>query len=262
MMQKIVAFALVFTMCACLCACSDDAVMELTDDTSITNSGQCENLTSAEETRIVGNSHITKQQLFDRYGGGFSLRRSFGLNNMELIRFQFDETSVKRQHLDSMKDDVPTHTGTWEIVDGELVITGEWNETFTLDLDANTAISKTDGEVYRIPERDDSLTQYGVLQEVVLTWGFPIELRMFEGMEVTIVTLWEDHAERAWKNNNQQTMDENLSWSIDGDCLTVSGDLEESFIIDIESGTAISQSSGTEYRILVMKDGECSFLVE
>ena len=109
-----------------------------------------------------------RQELLSRYGGGFSLRRSFG---MEQIRFKFDENSVERMHFDSMKDDVPTHTGTWDILNGELIITGQWNETFLLDLDNGTATSKADGEEYRISGNDNSLTLYGDLQDTVLTYG-------------------------------------------------------------------------------------------
>jgi predicted RecA/RadA family phage recombinase len=38
----------------------------------------------------------------------------------------------------------------WEIKNGELVITGDWNETFIIDLEAGEAISKTDEAVYKI----------------------------------------------------------------------------------------------------------------
>ena len=181
---------------------------------------------------------------------------------MELIRFKFDETAVTREHLDSMKDDVPTHTGTWDIIDGQLVVTGEWNEIFILDLDANIAISKTDGEECRIPEKDDSLTKYGALQDVVLTYGFPIEVKVLDGMELTILTLNENHAHWELRSNQRPMQYDNLSWSVDGDCLSISGELIESFIIDIVSGTAVSQSTGIEYEIFVMKEDEASPLVE
>ena len=203
-----------------------------------------------------------KQTLLEKYGGEFELYRSLGLNNMELIKFVFDETSVVRQHLDSMKDDVPTHSGTWEIVDGELVITGEWNETFILDLENNTATSKADGEVYRIPEKDDSLTRYGVLQDAVLTYGFPITLRMSNGTESTTLTLYEDRAVREWEANSQNETEDNLSWSVDGSCLTITGDWEGIFTIDVGTGIATSQTDATVYDIFVIKDGAEAALVE
>lgn len=258
-MKRLSVFFWAVAMCVCLCACTNDSGSENPDDTVISIIANGENLSSTEEPENGPNGNITKQLLLDQYGGEFELCRSFG---MELIRFKFDETSVTREHLDSMKDDVPTHTGTWDIIDGQLVVTGEWNEIFILDLDANIAISKTDGEEYRIPEKDDSLTKYGALQDVVLTYGFPIEIKVLDGMELTILTLNENHAHWELRSNQRPMQYDNLSWSVDGDCLSISGELIESFIIDIVSGTAVSQSTGIEYEIFVMKEDEASPLVE
>ena len=95
----------------------------------------------------VDNDADIKAELMEKYGGKFKFYLAF---DMELITFHFDETTVVRKHHDSMKDDVPTHHATWDIVDGELVVTGEWNDIFILDLEANIAISKTDGREYPI----------------------------------------------------------------------------------------------------------------
>lgn len=38
----------------------------------------------------------------------------------------------------------------WEVVDEELIITGEWQETFKIDITAETATSTTTGKVYQI----------------------------------------------------------------------------------------------------------------
>ncbi|MBE6925193.1 MAG: hypothetical protein E7466_08180 [Ruminococcaceae bacterium] len=200
-----------------------------------------------------------RQALLDRYGGEFSLRRSFG---MEQIRFKFDENSVERKHFDSMKDDVPTHTGTWDILNGELVITGQWNETFQLDLNRNIAISRAGGEEYRISGKDNSLTMYGELQDTVLTYGFPITLRMLEGMNMTTVVLYETYAQCEWKSNSRIDEYLNLSWSIEGNLLTVSGEWAETFTIDIAAGTATDQSDKSEYILFVIKDGEDTSLAE
>lgn len=40
----------------------------------------------------------------------------------------------------------------WEVVDDELIITGEWQETFKIDLSAKTATSVATGKVYQIYE--------------------------------------------------------------------------------------------------------------
>lgn len=199
-----------------------------------------------------------RQALLDRYGGEFSLHHSFG---MELISFDFDENAVTRKHLDSMKDDVPTHTGVWDLIDGELVITGQWNEIFLLDLDRNIATSKSDGEEYRISGKDNSLTMYGELQDTALTYGFPITLRILKGMDLTTVVLYETYAQCECKSNNRIDEYSNLSWSIEGNLLTVSGDWDESFAIDIASGTATAQSDAGVYDIFVIKDSEETSLV-
>jgi hypothetical protein len=52
--------------------------------------------------------------------------------------------------MDSMKDGTETHNASWDVIDGELIISGEWNESFTLDLENSTATSKSDNEVYHI----------------------------------------------------------------------------------------------------------------
>lgn len=40
----------------------------------------------------------------------------------------------------------------WEVVDDELIITGEWQETFKIDISAKTATSVATGKVYQIYE--------------------------------------------------------------------------------------------------------------
>lgn len=113
-------------------------------------SQEAEHATTEPETNppvTTDNDAEIKAELLGKYGGKFEFYLAF---DMELITFDFDETTVVRKHYDSMKDEVPTHHATWDIVDGELVVTGEWNEAFILDFEANIAISKTDGREYPI----------------------------------------------------------------------------------------------------------------
>lgn len=105
----------------------------------------------ANSPTIVDSDATTKAELIEKYGDRFKFYLAF---DMELITFHFDETTVVRKHHDSMKDDVPTHNATWDIVDGELVVYGEWNESFILNLETNIAISKTDGREYPIYKVD------------------------------------------------------------------------------------------------------------
>ena len=147
-MKKIIAVGLALVCMLGLVACSSNDTnnsMSQTEETNTTINSE----TDSSDT-IDGDANI-KAELIGKYGDEFKFYLPF---DMELIRFTFDEKSVVREHLDSMKDDVPTHNATWDIVDGELVITGEWNETFILDLEANIAISKTDGREYPIYKVD------------------------------------------------------------------------------------------------------------
>ena len=104
---------------------------------------------------------------------------------------------------------------------------------------------------------------YGVLQKIVDTYGFPIHFRMTEGMEFTEVVIYEDSARREWMSNNDSSLHENLTWSISGDQLTVSGEWEDVFTIDIDAGRAVSRADGKEYRIVTYDDaGEVEYQVD
>ena len=106
---------------------------------------------------------------------------------------------------------------------------------------------------------------YGTLQEIVDRYGFPIHLRMTEGMELTEIVLSESTATREWMSSmvTGSILHENLSWSITEDDLIIYGEWEESFSIDIIVGRAYSKTDGKEYRIVTYDDnGEVEFYVE
>lgn len=105
--------------------------------------------------------------------------------------------------------------------------------------------------------------EYGALQEIVDTYGFPIHLRMTEGMELTKIIIDEDSAEREWMSNDERILYDNLAWSISENQLTISGEWEDVFTINIESGRAVSQADGKEYHIVTYdEEGEVAFFVE
>lgn len=143
MLKKNIALGLVLVCVLGFGACSSSQTEEIETNTTI-------NSETASPDTVDSDANI-KAELTEKYGDEFKFYLAF---DMELITFEFDETSVVREHHDSMKDYVPTHNATWDIVDGELIITGEWNETFMLDLEANIAISKTDGREYPIYKVD------------------------------------------------------------------------------------------------------------
>jgi hypothetical protein len=141
-MKKFIAFLLCLTILLSFTACSGNNRSERNGD-NYRADGELEIRFSDPDLR----SESEKQELMDQYGTPFYIRRTFG---MQLIIFTFDEAGVLREHMDSMKDGTETHNASWDVIDGELIISGEWNESFTLDLENSTATSKSDNEVYRI----------------------------------------------------------------------------------------------------------------
>jgi hypothetical protein len=140
-MKKLLGLMLAFTLVLGLLACtSKDAEMGQNDE-------QTSNTPQTDPPATVNPDAEMKAELLEKYGGKFEFYLAF---DMQLINFNFDETTVVRQHFDSLKDEQPTHNGTWDIVNGELVVSGEWNEIFILNLESNKAISKSDGREYPI----------------------------------------------------------------------------------------------------------------
>lgn len=101
---------------------------------------------------------------------------------------------------------------------------------------------------------------YGSLQELVDTYGLPINLWRIEGVTLTKIELSEDSAKREWMSNTDQQVQENLSWSIDGDHITITGEWNESFNISSGNWKAVSETDGKEYIVVIYnKDGDVIF---
>ncbi len=101
---------------------------------------------------------------------------------------------------------------------------------------------------------------YGSLQELVDTYGLPINLWRIEGVTLTKIELSEDSAKREWMSNTDQQVQENLSWSIDGDLITITGEWNESFNISSGNWRAVSETDGKEYIVVIYnKDGDVIF---
>ena len=112
------------------------------------------------------------------------------------------------------------------------------------------------------PTSTENDAEYGCLQELVDTYGFPIDLRMTEGMEITTIELSENSAEREWMSNNEKIVHDNLTWSIVDNHLVIDGDWEEEFTVNVESGHAVSALDGKDYKIIIYdKDGNSAFLI-
>ena len=101
---------------------------------------------------------------------------------------------------------------------------------------------------------------YGSLQELVDTYGLPINLWRIEGVTLTKIELSEDSAKREWMSNTDQQVQENLSWSINGELITITGEWNESFNISSGNWRAVSEADGKEYIVVIYnKDGDVIF---
>lgn len=126
---------------------SDDNINEDDSNDKTDNNNQNENENNNENNTPVDNDAILKAELISKFGIPFRLYRTEG---MTLWEFTIREDSAERGYHNSMEGSFMQKNLSWEIKDGELVITGDWNETFTLDLEAGEAISKTDEGIYKI----------------------------------------------------------------------------------------------------------------
>ena len=113
------------------------------------------------------------------------------------------------------------------------------------------------------PSPTANKTEYGCLQELVDTYGFPIYLRMTEGMEITKIELSENSAERVWMSNNEKIVHDNLTWSIVDNHLVIDGDWEEEFTVNVESGHAVSALDGKDYKFIIYDvNGNPAFFIQ
>ncbi len=98
----------------------------------------------------------------------------------------------------------------------------------------------------------EGLPEYGIFQEVVDSYGFPFYLRYTEGMSLTKIYIFEDNAEREWIHSLEDPAHhDNLTWELKGNTLEISGDWNESFTVNMDTGIVTSLSDGKEYRLIV-----------
>ena len=97
------------------------------------------------------NDATMKAELIAQYGLPFRIWRT---ESAGLFQFTLGEGTAKREVVHSVKGSFSKESLSWEIENGELVVTGDWNEAFTLDIEAGQAISKIDGAVYQIEQAE------------------------------------------------------------------------------------------------------------
>lgn len=156
-MKKIIAFILVIICLLSFAGCSaNDNESKVQFETNNTaTSTEPSNTTIApsttEPSSAVDRDEAIKAALIEKYGVPFRLWKTEG---MSLRKFTLGETNSKREYHHSMEGSFTQEPLSWEINNGELVITGAWDETFVLNIEEDQATSKTDGTVYSILESD------------------------------------------------------------------------------------------------------------
>jgi hypothetical protein len=170
-MKKMVPFFLVLAFLLYLTACSadetdsskstignsitsstlDNTIASTSDNTATPDNTASSTSDNTIETPAVDNDATIKSELIAKVGLPFRLRKTEG---MSLWCITIWENCAERDYSNSMEGQFLQKSLSWKIENGELVIEGDWEEIFVLDLEKMEAISKTDGKVYRIVAGD------------------------------------------------------------------------------------------------------------
>lgn len=148
-MKRILALVLLMVFVLGLTACTTNRTDH--SKTPINNSTDDTRSTTPMAPPPVDNDETIKAELLVKVGLPFRLWKT---EDMSLWCITIMENSAEREYSNSMEGQFVEKSLTWTIENGELVIAGEWNESFTLDLEKMEATSKEDGKVYSIVEGD------------------------------------------------------------------------------------------------------------
>lgn len=122
----------------------------------------------------------------------------------------------------------------------------------TDDTHSTTPNAANSESIITMEATDENTNQYGTLQNMINTYGFPFEFWNTEGMSFYQFTFTENNAEREWSEaGNGIAPISNLSWSIVGDELYITGEWEDTFTLDIHTGIATSLTDGRKYKIRI-----------
>lgn len=145
-MKRLIALLLALVCVVALVGCSKaDKETEAATPTG--------NIEEAASTETKTQNEVL-QFFADKYDMKFTL---WGPEGHDLYAFHIYPDHAEREcHIlmPENTDDVAEYHKdlSWEVVDDELIITGEWQEIFKIDITAETATSKTTGKVYQIYE--------------------------------------------------------------------------------------------------------------
>lgn len=150
-MKKLIASLLVLSCMLTLVGCSkSDEINKIAAST-----GQNE-IVATKETTFPNE---VLNYFADKYDMTFTL---WGPEGHDLYAFHIYCDHAEREcHIlmPANTDDVSEYHKnlSWEVVDSELIITGEWQETFNIDISTETATSTSTGKVYQIYEMQPPL---------------------------------------------------------------------------------------------------------
>ena len=143
-MKKITAFLVVLYCVLALLGCS-------TADKEGTAATVTDNIALIETSEATFQNEILNY-FADKYNMMFRL---WGPEGQDLYAFYIYPDYAEREcHIlmpANTADVSEYHKNlSWKVVDNELIIAGEWQETFTIDISAETATSTATGKVYTI----------------------------------------------------------------------------------------------------------------
>ena len=145
-MKKLIVFLLALTCVFALFGCSKSKQESKTATPT-------ESIHVPEATDTESQNEVLKF-LTEKYGLMVTL---WGPEGSDLYVFYIYPDHAEREcniMMPENTDDVSeSHKNlSWEVVNDELVITGEWQETFKIDISAETATSTTTGKEYKLYE--------------------------------------------------------------------------------------------------------------
>lgn len=156
-MKKMIAFCLTLVYILYFVACSTNEMDNSNSQIENSDTYSCHESTNTATPDITSIPHSSeddeaiKTELIAKVGLPFRLWKTEG---MSLWCLTIYENYAERDYSNSIEGQFIQKSLSWKIENGELIIDGEWEETFTIDLEKMEATSKTDGKVYRIINGD------------------------------------------------------------------------------------------------------------
>ncbi len=202
------------------------------------------------DTPVTDAPYGILQDAADSYGFPLCLKNTEGMEKTEV--HIYDQYAVREwtDHNDSTRQEGLA----WSLSGNRLVLSGQWSEELTVDIEIGSATSNKDGKEYTLLVYDEGgdahrYAEYGLLQPEVKANGFPLSFVHTAGGTTTELRLLQEVAQ--WKRTGTQSAEKNdLQWQIAGNWLNVYGDgFDEQFVFDREANTLTAQSDGRVYRL-------------